>query len=118
MLKAFITQAELETGQKVKALHSDGGGEYMAGHVQQYLQEHGIKHKVTTADTPQHNGIAEHLNCTLLDKVRTMLADANLPKTYWLEVLNYTTLLYNVSSSCSVCTTPSEAYMGIKLSVS
>jgi hypothetical protein len=33
MLKAFIIQAELETGQKVKALYSDEGGEYMAGHI-------------------------------------------------------------------------------------
>jgi hypothetical protein len=118
MLKVFITWAKLETGQKVKVLRSNGGGEYMAGHVQQYLQEQGIKHEVTTTDMPQHNGMAEHLNCTLLDKVRTMLADANLPKSYWLEVLNYATLLHNVSPSCSIPTTPSEAYMGTKPDVS
>jgi hypothetical protein len=52
LLKAFISWAELETGQKVKALRSDGGGEYMANHIQQYLEERGIKHEVTTADTP------------------------------------------------------------------
>ncbi len=34
MLKTFITQAELETGYKVKALYSNGGGEYMAQHIQ------------------------------------------------------------------------------------
>jgi hypothetical protein len=51
-LKAFITKAELETGLKVKALCSDGGGEYMAKHVQQYLKDHGITHKMMTADTP------------------------------------------------------------------
>ena len=33
MLKAFITRAELEIGQKVKVLCSDRGGKYMAGHV-------------------------------------------------------------------------------------
>ena len=38
LLKVFITQAELETGQKVKVLCSDGEGEYMASHVQQYLE--------------------------------------------------------------------------------
>jgi hypothetical protein len=32
-LKAHITRAELETGQKVKSLRSDGGGEYTAKHV-------------------------------------------------------------------------------------
>ncbi len=90
----------------------------MAGHVQQFLQEHGIKHEVTTANTPQHNGIAERLNHTLLDKVQTMLADADLPKSYWLEVLNYATLLHNVSPSRSISSTPSKAYMGTKPDVS
>ncbi len=118
LLKAFITWAELETGQKVKALRSNGGGEYMATHVQQYLEERGIKHEVTTPDTLQHNGVAERLNCTLMDKSRAMLADAQLPKSYWLKALNYTTLLHNVSPSHSVSTTPSEAFTGTKLNVS
>jgi hypothetical protein len=51
-LKAFITRAELEMGLKVKTLRSDGGGEYMAKHVQQFLTDHGIKHEITMADTP------------------------------------------------------------------
>jgi len=118
LLKAFITRAELETGQKVKALRSNGGGEYMATHVQQYLEERGIKHEVTTPDTLQHNGVAERLNCTLMDKSRAMLADAQLPKSYWLKALNYATLLHNVSPSRSVSTTPSEAFTGTKLDVS
>jgi hypothetical protein len=77
-LKAFISQAELETGLKVKTLRSDGGGEYMAGHVNDYLVEHRIKHEVTTPDTPQHNRVAEHLNRTLMDKARAMLTNTNV----------------------------------------
>jgi hypothetical protein len=115
LLKVFIARAKLETGQHVKILCSDKGDEYIAGHVQQYLQERGIKHKVTTANTPQHNGVAERLNQTLLNKVWTMLTDANLPKSYWLEVLNYATLLHNVSPSRSISSTPSKAYMGTRL---
>jgi len=118
LLKAFITWAELETGYKVKTLRSDGGGKYMAQHIQDWLHERSIKHKVTTADMPQHNGIAERLNCMLLDKSRTMLADAKLPKSYWLEALNYAMLLHNLSPSCSTTTTPSEAYTGTKPDVS
>jgi hypothetical protein len=118
LLKAFITWVELETGQKVKSLRLDGGGEYMANHVQQYLEEYGIKHKVTTADTPQHNGMVECLNRTLLDKSRAMLTEAQLPKSYWLEALNYATFLHNVSSSRSVTTTPTKVYTGMKPDVS
>jgi hypothetical protein len=90
----------------------------MAQHIQDWLLECSIKHKTTTADTPQHNGVAECLNRTLLDKSRAMLANANLPKSYWLEALNYATLLHNLSPSHSIATTPSEAYTGTKPDVS
>jgi hypothetical protein len=68
-LKAFVSHAEVKTGMPVQALHSDGGGEYTAGSVQSYLSAKGIKHEITTPDTPQHNGVAERMNRTLLDKV-------------------------------------------------
>src|SRR6266851_6803792 len=66
LLKTFISWAELETSQKVKILHSDRGGKYIASHVKDYLKRHGIKHEITTPDTPQHNGVAERLNWMLL----------------------------------------------------
>jgi hypothetical protein len=90
----------------------------MAKHVQQYLKDHSITHEMMTADMPQHNGIAERLNCMLLDKTQAMLSDANLPESYWLEALNYAILLHNVSPSKSLGTTPTEAYTGTKPDVS
>lgn len=35
-LKAFIARAEIETGQRVKVLRSDGGGEYTGGTLAKY----------------------------------------------------------------------------------
>jgi hypothetical protein len=61
--------------------------------------------------------MVECLNCTLLDKSHTMLTNTQLPKSYWLKALNYATFLHNVSSSCSVTTTPTEAYTGMKPNV-
>jgi hypothetical protein len=84
-IKSFIIWVELETSQRVKILRSDRGGEYLAGYVKDYLKERGIKHEVTTPNTPQHNGVAKCLNRMLLDKAQAMLANANLPKSYWLE---------------------------------
>jgi hypothetical protein len=117
-LKAFIAWVELETRLKVKTLRSDGGGEYMARHVKDYLVECGIKHEVMTPDTPQHNRVTERLNRMLLDKAQAMLANTNLPKSYWLEALNYATFLHNLSPSHSISTTPSKLYTGTKLDVS
>jgi len=118
-LRTFVACVELETGQKLKVLRSDGGGEYTAGEVQSFLKEKGIKHELTTADTPQHNGVAEHMNRTLVERVRTMLVEAELPDTYWWDALRYATLLHNVSPTRSLSdSTPKESWSGNKPDVS
>src|SRR5882762_224028 len=63
-LTNFVASTKLETGARVKAVRSDGGGEYTGERTQEYLREHGIRHEMTTADTPQHNGVAEWPNRT------------------------------------------------------
>jgi hypothetical protein len=118
-LKAFIVRAELETGQHAKVLRSDGGGEYTGGTLVKYLQEKGIQHEITTPDTPQHNGVAERMNRTLLDKVRAMLIDADLPESYWYDALEYAALLHNVAPTRALGDiTPEEAWSGNKPDVS
>jgi len=37
-LHAFVVRVKLETGHKLKVLHSDGGGEYTAGGLQSFLK--------------------------------------------------------------------------------
>jgi len=118
-LHAFVAQVELETGHKLKVLRSDGGGEYTAGEVQSFLKDKGAKHEMTTADTPQHNGVAERMNRTLVEWVCTMLIDAELPDGYWWDALQYAALLHNVSPthSLSDCT-PKESWSRNKPDIS
>jgi len=118
-LRTFVARIELETSQKLKVLCSDGGGEYTTREVQSFLKEKGIKHKLTTADTPQHNGVAERMNCMLVEWVRTMLVEAELPDAYWWDALQYATLLHNVSLTRSLSdSTPEESWSGNKPDVS
>jgi len=118
-LRTFIACVELETGQKLKVLCSDGGGEYTAGEVQSFLKEKGIKHELTTADTPQHNGVAERMNHMLVERVCMMLIKAELPDAYWWDALWYATLLHNVSLTHSLSnSTPKESWSGNKPNVS
>jgi transposase InsO family protein len=83
-------------GYKLKAFRTDGGGEYMSKHFESYLKTKGIHHEITMLNTPQHNGVAERLNRTLIEKVHTMLSDAKLPKSYWFDALEYAVILQNV----------------------
>ena len=57
--KLYHAWAEKQTGQKLKALRDNKGGEFMSNEWEQYMSEHGIEHQHTTWSTPQQNGVAE-----------------------------------------------------------
>ncbi|MBW0535459.1 hypothetical protein O181_075174 [Austropuccinia psidii MF-1] len=46
--------------------------------------------------SPQTNGVAERFNQTLLNKVRCLLAQSNIPITYWDEASKHASLLLNL----------------------
>ena len=64
----------------MKQLCSDRGGEYLSDDFTCHLKSKGTKQKLTTHDTPEHNGVAECLNQTLVEHVLTILHDGDLPK--------------------------------------
>ena len=63
--KLFEKFAETHTGRKMKVLFTDRGGEYLSTQFKSYLDANGTQHQLTTAYTPQQNGVAERLNRTL-----------------------------------------------------
>lgn len=65
--------AQTEDPLLLKALRSDNGGEYLSSDFKSFLVEHGIQHQLTVTHTPQQNGVAERMNRTLLNLVRSML---------------------------------------------
>jgi hypothetical protein len=102
-------------GKNIKVLRSDRGGEYTGNVPTKFFTEKGIRQEVTTADTPEHNGVSEQMNRTLLDKVRTMLADANLPESFWYDALEYAAILHNCLPTNSLPNLmPEEAWSGNK----
>jgi hypothetical protein len=82
-------------GTHLCTLRSDRGGEYLSAEFDQYLLDQGITRQLTIHDSPQQNGIAECLNCTLVEHARAMLLAKNLPKFLWAEAINYATWLKN-----------------------
>mgnify|MGYP003740606461 FL=1 len=69
----FHAMVERETGRSLKCLRTDNGGEYTSKEFEAYLAEHGIRHEKTVPRTPQHNGVAERMNRTIVERVRCML---------------------------------------------
>ena len=86
---------EKQSGQALKVLRTDEGGEYTSKAFNTYCEQHGIIHEVTTPYTPQHNGLVERRNRTILDMARNMLKQKKLPNSFWGEVVSTTNYLLN-----------------------
>ena len=60
--------------------------------------------------TPQHNGVSECHNRTLLDIVQSMMSLTNLPLSFWGYALETAAFTLNRASSKSVEMTPYELW--------
>ena len=69
---------ERETGNPLKQLRTDNGGEYISREFKDYCSKNGIRHKKTVIGTPRDNGVAKRMYQTIVKKVRCMLKLAKL----------------------------------------
>ncbi len=67
---------------KMKILRSDNGGEYLSPEFKLFFSLAGIKHQLSVLYSLQQNGLAERMNCTLLDMTRSMLQYKDLPEEF------------------------------------
>ena len=104
---------EKSTSKRLKVLRSDNAGEYLSSEFRDYLSREGIRHELTIPKTSQQNGVAERMNRTLVESVRSMLIDAHLPHKFWAEALSTAVYLRNRSPTKAVeDKTPYEAWSG------
>nr|GFC32850.1 retrotransposon protein, putative, Ty1-copia subclass [Tanacetum cinerariifolium] len=71
-----------------------------------HLKDHGIIAHRTPPYTPQHNGVSERRNRTLLDMVRSMMSQTTLPKSFWDYALETAALILNMVPTKKVEKTP------------
>ncbi|KAD6118940.1 hypothetical protein E3N88_10211 [Mikania micrantha] len=111
----FKALVENETNKTIKALRSDRGGEFISNEFNAFCDKHGIKRQLTTAFTPQQNGVAERRNKTIMNMVRCVLIDKSLPKWLWSEAANWAGHLINRTyTSALENKVPEEVWAGKK----
>jgi hypothetical protein len=101
-----------QLGKIIKFLRSDRGGEYLSLEFSNHLKQCGIVPQLTSPGTPQWNGMSEQRNRTLLDMVRSMMSQTNLPLSFWGYALETTTFMLNRVPTKSVEGTPYEIWTG------
>ncbi|GKB87384.1 putative RNA-directed DNA polymerase [Tanacetum coccineum] len=126
MFKTFKVEVKNQLDRKIKVVRSDRGGEYYGRHTDvgqaprsffDFCEDHGIINQYTMPSTPQHNGVAERRNRTLMNMVHSMLANSNLPEFLWTEALKMAVHILNIVPSKSVPKTPYEIWTGRKPSL-
>jgi len=112
------TMVEKKSGEMLKVLHTDNGGEFTSSESQAYLNKEGVCHELTVPKTSEQNGTAECMNQTLVEASRSMLYHGSLPPKCWAEALSTAVYLRNWSPTKAVChMTPQEAWTREKPSV-
>ncbi|GJX07134.1 retrotransposon protein, putative, ty1-copia subclass [Tanacetum coccineum] len=111
-LRHVSRQVENQLGKTIKALRSDRGGEYISQEFKDYLKANGIVQQLTPPYTPQHNGVSESRNRTLLDMVRSMMNLTTLPLSFWDYALESATRILNMVPTKKVDKTPYELWYG------
>jgi hypothetical protein len=84
-------------GQRPKVIRIDGGGEFVNKKLETWCKEHGVEIQTTTPYSPSQNGVAEWMNCTLVELGRAMLATSELLEFLWEHVIVHAAYLQNCS---------------------
>jgi transposase InsO family protein len=83
--KEFKALIENLSERNIKILRSDNGGEYTSKEFVNFCKDVGIKRELNTPYNPQQNGVAERKNRTILEVVKSMIHDPDLPMCLWEE---------------------------------
>ena len=100
-------------------MRSDNGGEYTLKEFEALCKETGIKRELTTPYNPRRNGVAERKNITIMEAMKTMIQDQDLPMHLWPEAgRTYVYVQNRLSHIALGFKTPEEMYTRNKLEVS
>lgn len=83
----WLKRIERSSNHKASVIRSDRGGEFMSGEFEELLRSTGLSRQLTIADTPQQNGVAERVNRSITEGVRSLLTASGLPHSLWGEAV-------------------------------
>jgi hypothetical protein len=114
----FKKNVENISNYRIQAIRSDNGKEYTSSEFNLYCEEAGIDHQLTAPYTPEQNGVSERRNRYIMEMVRCMLHDKNLPKDFWAEAASTAVFLQNrLPTKLLDEKTPFEAWYNYKPSL-
>jgi hypothetical protein len=88
---------EVECGCKLRILHTDNGGEFMAAEFILYYMDEGVQCHYSVPYSLQQNGIVERHNQMVVGMARALLKQRGMPTVFWGEAVVTTVYILNRS---------------------
>jgi hypothetical protein len=89
--KLFEAWVERQFEVKIRRFLCDNGREFLP--IGAYPESKGVEFDTSAPYCKQQNGLAERTNRTIKERINTILVDAKLPRTFWIEILDTVTYL-------------------------
>uniref|UniRef100_A0ACD5WTY3 Uncharacterized protein n=1 Tax=Avena sativa TaxID=4498 RepID=A0ACD5WTY3_AVESA len=114
-LRRFTAAAEMESGERLRTLRTDRGGEFTSKDFSEFCADRGTARHLTAPYSPQQNGVVERRNQTVVGMARSMLKAMAVPARFWGEAVTTAVFVLNRAYTRSVeGRTPFEAWYGRK----
>jgi hypothetical protein len=94
-LANFFSFVSTQFSRTIKSVQCDNGREFDNSIACAFFLTHGVTLRMSCPYTSQQNGKAEHILRTLNNITRSLLFQASLPPSYWVEALHTATYLLN-----------------------
>jgi transposase InsO family protein len=99
IFKNFHVWIQDEARSRIGSLCTDNGKEYTSNEFESCLHQHGIKHQTRVPCNHQQSGVAERMNETLLNMVRSIMFFKNVKLMFWVDAVLCAGYVKNRSSS-------------------
>ena len=116
-LAQFLAHVSTQFDTRVKSVQCDNGKEFDNSSTRHFFLAQGIHLRMSCPYTSPQNGKAERIIRTINNVVRSLLFQASMPPSYWVEALSTATVLLNLLPTktpvlyASLCTIRKATYV-------
>ena len=100
----------LTSSRKPKYIHINCGKEFLSDQLKEWCEERSIEIQLTTPYSPSQNGVAGHMNHTLIELTHAIIATNELPKYLWESTVAHAAYLQNQAFTITLNSMPYQIW--------